>query len=157
MKKILKFITDTEGQALVESALVIWLILIPLILGIIEFGWILNGQITVTNAAREGARAVVVCGISVPMTIADAELKATPVATTAVTKCTVVNPSLNVTTPVTVKIDDTTDIITGKTTRSATVDVTAKIKPITRFFNGILDLDEDGNVILTSKSVMRVE
>lgn len=35
-------------------------ILILLVLGIIEFGWLFNAQITLTSAAREGARVAVV-------------------------------------------------------------------------------------------------
>lgn len=41
------------------------LVVIPLVLltlGIIEFGWLFNGQITVTASAREGARVAAVRG-----------------------------------------------------------------------------------------------
>lgn len=44
-----------KGQGLVETALVLPFLLV-LIVGIIEMGVILNRQITVINAAREGAR-----------------------------------------------------------------------------------------------------
>ncbi len=54
-----KFLRSEEGQAIVETALVLPFLLL-LILGMIEFGWILNGQITITSAAREGARTAVV-------------------------------------------------------------------------------------------------
>ena len=60
MRRSIKLFKNNEkGQALVEFALV----LIPLtflIMGILEFGWLFNGQITLTGAAREGARAAVV-------------------------------------------------------------------------------------------------
>lgn len=55
MKRILKLKRNADGQALVEFSLVLP-ILIALILGMIEFGWVLNGKITLTSAAREGAR-----------------------------------------------------------------------------------------------------
>ncbi|RBP66000.1 TadE-like protein [Alkalibaculum bacchi] len=55
MSRLLKLGKSDKGQALVEFALVLP-ILLALILGMIEFGWILNGKITLTNAAREGAR-----------------------------------------------------------------------------------------------------
>ncbi len=55
MNKILKLKGSTEGQSLVEFALVLPILMI-LILGMIEFGWILNAKITITSAAREGAR-----------------------------------------------------------------------------------------------------
>lgn len=44
-----------KGQALVETVLVLPFLLI-LIIGIVEMGAVLNRQITVVNAAREGAR-----------------------------------------------------------------------------------------------------
>ncbi len=44
-----------SGQAVVEFAIVLPILLL-LVMGIIQFGFILNGQITVTSAAREGAR-----------------------------------------------------------------------------------------------------
>jgi Flp pilus assembly protein TadG len=47
--------TSRRGQALVEFALVVPL-LILLLLGIMEFGWLVKNQLTVANAARDGAR-----------------------------------------------------------------------------------------------------
>ena len=44
-----------DGQSMVEFALVLPLLLL-LVLGIIQFGFIFNGMVTVTSAAREGAR-----------------------------------------------------------------------------------------------------
>ena len=45
-----------RGQALMEFALVVPIFLI-LLLSIVDFGWALRSWITVTNSAREGARA----------------------------------------------------------------------------------------------------
>ena len=47
------------GVSVIEFALVAPLLL-ALVIGIIEFGWIFNGYITLTSAAREGARLAVV-------------------------------------------------------------------------------------------------
>lgn len=44
-----------KGQAMVEFALVLP-VLILLVCGIIDFGWIYSNQITVANACREAAR-----------------------------------------------------------------------------------------------------
>lgn len=56
MKNLVKkWIRNEKAQALVEFTL-IFPILILLILGMIEFGWLLNGKITLNSAAREGAR-----------------------------------------------------------------------------------------------------
>lgn len=48
-----------RGASLIEFALVLP-ILLALVMGIIEFGWLFNGYITITGAAREGARFAVV-------------------------------------------------------------------------------------------------
>jgi Flp pilus assembly protein TadG len=47
--------TRDQGQSLVEFALVL-LPLFFILLGIIQFGLIFNSYVTITNAAREGAR-----------------------------------------------------------------------------------------------------
>jgi Flp pilus assembly pilin Flp len=59
MKLLKRFKKNENGQTLVEFALILP-IMIVLLLGTIQFGFILNGQITVTSAAREGARLAVV-------------------------------------------------------------------------------------------------
>lgn len=46
---------NRRGQSLVEFALILPLLLF-LVMGIIQFGFILSGYVTVSNAAREGAR-----------------------------------------------------------------------------------------------------
>lgn len=48
-----------EGQSIVEAAFVIPL-LILIICGILDFGWIFSNQLTVNNYSREGARYAVV-------------------------------------------------------------------------------------------------
>ena len=50
---------DEHGAELVEFAIVAILFFV-LIFGIINFGWIFHGYITLTGAAREGARMAVV-------------------------------------------------------------------------------------------------
>ena len=54
-----RFRRSEKGQALVECALVRPLLL-ALLCGIIDFGWLYYNQITLNNAAREGARYAVV-------------------------------------------------------------------------------------------------
>ncbi len=51
------------GQNLIEFALIVP-ILIALLMGIMEFGWVMRNQLILTNAAREGARALSVGGSS---------------------------------------------------------------------------------------------
>lgn len=54
-----RFLKSEKGQAMVEFALVLPLLLI-LLCGIIDFGWLYYNQITLNNAAREGARYAVI-------------------------------------------------------------------------------------------------
>jgi Flp pilus assembly protein TadG len=64
--KILKSLLgmkNESGQSLVEFALVVPVLLL-FILGILEFGWLLNAKITLTGGAREGARAAVVSTVN---------------------------------------------------------------------------------------------
>lgn len=51
----MKVLRNQKGQALVEFALILPIILL-LILGIVQFGMLLNSYLSLTNAAREGAR-----------------------------------------------------------------------------------------------------
>jgi Flp pilus assembly protein TadG len=55
--------TASRGQSLVEFALVLPLLML-ILLGIIQFGLIFNTQVTITNAAREGARAATIYAYS---------------------------------------------------------------------------------------------
>ena len=56
---IVKNIKSCKGQSMVETALVLPIILL-ILMGIFEFGRIMNGYIVVTNAAREVARVAAV-------------------------------------------------------------------------------------------------
>lgn len=69
IKLFSRYRKDENGQALVEFALILPLFLL-LIMGIIQFGFIFSGQITLTSAAREGARLAVVTD---PYEVADAD------------------------------------------------------------------------------------
>ena len=129
MSRLLKLGKSEKGQALVEFALVLP-ILLALILGMIEFGWILNGKLTLTNAAREGARAAV------------ASEDAITAAKDAVVKASEASGLT--------KIDANTNI--DETNKRATVKASAKIKPIVGLF-----FDDKEEVSLTAQAVMRLE
>ncbi len=49
---------DDEGATLVETSFVLALILIPLLLGILEFGLLFKDWLTVSNASREAANVI---------------------------------------------------------------------------------------------------
>jgi Flp pilus assembly protein TadG len=55
LKILAKLRKSERGQSLVEFALVLPILLF-LVLGVLEFGWILKAEIAVNAAAREGAR-----------------------------------------------------------------------------------------------------
>lgn len=55
------FLRDERGQAMVELALVIPLLLV-LFMGTVEFGRIFHSYLVITNASREGARVAVLGG-----------------------------------------------------------------------------------------------
>ena len=56
IKRLVTWLRRNEaGQAMVEMALVLPILLI-LIGGIVDFGWLFYNQLSLTNAAREGAR-----------------------------------------------------------------------------------------------------
>lgn len=57
MKKKLK---NEKGQAMVEFALVLPILLF-VVCGIIDFGWLFFNQLSLDNACREGARYAAIC------------------------------------------------------------------------------------------------
>ncbi|GAA1061565.1 TadE/TadG family type IV pilus assembly protein [Agromyces bracchium] len=99
-----------QGASAVEFALVV-LPLVLILLGIIEFGYIFNQQLTVTNAAREGSRVLAITrdtGDAVSAaTNAASTLVGTPVITTP-TVCPETGPG-----DATVVITLALDTITG--------------------------------------------
>lgn len=63
--KIKNKVKSEEGQAMVEFALALPLLLM-ILCGIIDFGWLFYNQLNVDNAAREAARAVCVDCATIP-------------------------------------------------------------------------------------------
>ena len=60
LKRLIKRMRKSEkGQAMVEMALVLPILLL-LIGGIMDFGWLFYHQLSLANAAREGARYAVI-------------------------------------------------------------------------------------------------
>lgn len=52
--------TNEAGAAMVEFALILVFVLLPLVLGIINFGYVFGQQLSLNQAVREGARKAVV-------------------------------------------------------------------------------------------------
>lgn len=51
----MKILRDDKGQSLVEFAIILPILML-LVMGIIEFGMMLNSYLAIQNASREGAR-----------------------------------------------------------------------------------------------------
>lgn len=56
-----RFLKNERGQAMVELALVLPILLV-LFMGIIEFGRVYHSYLVITNASREGARVAILGG-----------------------------------------------------------------------------------------------
>jgi Flp pilus assembly protein TadG len=98
MKRLLKQFRGEEAAQLVEFALVLPMLLL-VVLGIAEFGFIFQRYEVVTNAAREGARMAVLPGY----TDADVIARVRTYVTQGRVTTTVTNPNIaitNVTIPV---------------------------------------------------------
>lgn len=60
----MKSLKNDKGQSLVEFAILLPVLLL-LLMGILEFGLILNSYLTINNSAREGARLGIVSGSNI--------------------------------------------------------------------------------------------
>lgn len=89
MRFIKKLVKNKQGQALVELALVLP-ILLMLLMGMIQFGRIFHAYLLITNAAREGARTGIVGlddtairtkvkDVSASLTLTDSQITIEPV------------------------------------------------------------------------------
>lgn len=113
MRLVGKLIRDKQGQALVELALVLPL-LILLIMGTMEFGRIFHSYLLITNASREGARAGIISetdtqiktkvkDVTATLGLTDTQITITPAPSSrarGVPLTVTVNYSLNLITPV---------------------------------------------------------
>lgn len=128
-----RFLKDERGQAMVELALVLPILLI-LFMGIIEFGRVYHSYLVITNASREGARVAILGGsdeaISARVGEVTADLDQTKIQT--------------VVTPV------PAERMSGKL---ATIDVQYKIPLVFPLFDIVIP----NPLPLSSKTVMRVE
>lgn len=136
IKTIKKGKTES-GQSLVEFALVVPILLV-FILGILEFGWLLNAKITLTSAAREGIRAAVVSTVSRDTRAFEAANNAV----TGVSGITLINDSEHY------SYYEVTD--TANDIRNAVVEFKGNVKPLVGFF-------VDDPFVINAKAIMRIE
>lgn len=121
----MKSLKNQEGQALVEFALILPILLL-LVMGILQFGMMLNSYLSIENASREGARAGII-GSS------DSEIKSTVIAT---------SPSLD---PNIVIVTITPTEANRKSGETLTVKVTynyiLNVPIISSIFNNVIELN----------------
>ncbi|MCL6634264.1 MAG: pilus assembly protein [Peptococcaceae bacterium] len=113
MRIIRKLILDRRGQALVELALVLPLLLV-LAIGTMEFGRIFHSYLVITNATREGAR-VGVLGENTADSVIKNRVKEAGASLGLSDSQITVTPAQNSRTrgvPLTVKIDYSVNLIT---------------------------------------------
>ena len=129
----IKRLKNQSGQALVEFTIVLPILML-LIMGIFQFGMMLNAYITIGNAAREGARAGII-GSS------DAEIQNLIIST---------SPSLepeNLT--VSITPSETNRISGGTLTVNVTYNYELTVPIISSLFNNV--------IVLNGQTSMRVE
>ncbi len=128
-----RFLKKDDGQAMVELALILPVLLL-IIMGIFEFGFMFNNYLTLSNVSREAARYASLGGT-------DAE---------AVVRATEIAPNLD--------SDQLTIVITPSESNrgrgdSLEVVVTYQYSLLTPFLDGIIT----NGIPLEAKTVMRVE
>ena len=131
MSQIRSIIQENRGQAIVEFALILP-VLILLLAGILDFGLILNQYITVSHAAREGARSAALGGTDATA-IADIKAAASGLDTTQLV----------------ISISPATRIRGN----SVTVSVSSPIQPVTPLIGSFFTT----KLTVNSSVVMRVE
>jgi Flp pilus assembly protein TadG len=125
---------NVKGQALVETALVLPILLL-ILTGIIDFGFLFNNYLIVSNASREGVRSAVVGSSNSDIT-------------------TVVNNFASTLDKTRLTITITPDLLTGRTKGVAvTVTVVYKYNLITPIIGTIIP----SPVNLTASTTMRCE
>lgn len=129
----MKILKKQKGQALVEFAIILPLLLM-LVMGILQFGMMLNVYLAIENASREGARAGIV-GSS------DAEIQQLIIST---------SPSLD---PENLTVTITPD----ETNRSSGDTITVKVTYNYKLIVPIISRLFNNEVILNEQTSMRIE
>jgi len=133
MYKRFRIHKSEKGQGLVEFALVLPILLLFL-LGIVEFGWLFNARISLTSAAREGARVAAVSNIN-------HQAKATEAVESALSGTSGV---------VIISVGYDSDIDTLNNIRNVIIEVNGEVNPLIGFF-------VTGPQSMTAKATMRLE
>jgi Flp pilus assembly protein TadG len=129
----MKILRSNEGQSLVEFAIILP-ILLMLIMGILEFGIMLNSYLAVRNASREGARAAIVGSTDIEIN----------------NLILTISPSLNST--------DLTVVVTpSASSRKSGDPITVEIQYNYQFTVPIISGIFGSGVVLKAQTIMRIE
>ena len=128
---------DEKGQSIIEFGLIVPILLFFL-LAVVEFGWILNAKITLTSAAREGARVAAV-------TTANRDQRAYDAVVESLSGVSGVNVPDDADHFQIYEVEDTVNDI-----RNVVIEVVGEVTPI-------IGLYVDDPVLMSSRAVMRLE
>lgn len=148
----LKHMKKENGQAMVEFALVLPLLLL-LVGGIIDFGWIFYNQISANNASREAARYIAIHYI--PDNMSSKSHYATDSAEDVAFGIVDAYSYLDLT------INDIEEIEPVKDVDNIGYNIKVKfsgdVKILTPIISTIIDKDDDGMFVISSECTMRIE
>lgn len=140
----LKHLKKEQGQAMVEFALILPILLL-FIAGIIDFGWIYHNQLSANNASREAARYIAIHYYFDNMD-----------STTATSKAlSIINDYTNLTDLVVDTIIPEDDDVNGG--EKIRIRFTGKVIILTPIARVIIDDDGDGKFPIRAETYMRVE
>ena len=140
----LKHLKKENGQAMVEFALVLPILLL-FVAGIIDFGWIYHNQLSANNASREAARYIAIHYYFDNMDSISATTKA----------FSIIDGYTNVTDLVVDTIIPEDDDVNGG--KKINVKFTGNVIILTPIARAIIDNDGDGKFPIRAETSMRVE
>jgi uncharacterized protein (UPF0333 family) len=140
----LKHLKKENGQAMVEFALVLPILLL-FIAGIIDFGWIYHNQLSANNASREAARYIAIHYYFDDMDSTAATNKASNIINEYTDIADIVVDTI---------IPENDDVNGGERIRVRFAGKVIILTPITR---AIIDKDGDGKFPIRAETHMRVE
>ncbi len=142
--KLKSLIKKEKGQAMVEFALVLPIILL-FIGGIIDFGWIFHNQLAANNASREAARYIAIHYYFDNLNSTTATTKATEIINNYVKLADLAVDNI---------IPEDDDVNGGKKVK---IKLTGNVIILTPILRAIIDSDGDGKFSINAETTMRVE
>ncbi|WP_313370146.1 pilus assembly protein [Sedimentibacter sp.] len=142
--KLKRFFKKEKGQAMVEFALVLPILLLY-IGGVIDFRWIFHNQLAANNASREAARYIAIHYYFDSMNTTTATTKASEIINDYVKLVDLAVDNI---------IPEDDDVNDGKKVK---VKLSGKVIILTPILRAILDNDGDGKFPIQAETTMRVE